>query len=209
MHYAQRTTTFRAEGARGLVTCLMLTALTTTLRAQAMPMLPAIIPDSCPVECCRLGDWPTGRSPVSVFAVPGQSTKRIATVPARAVIHVDSTVEVVRRFGIAVVDKPVRAYPSSVYDSTMLAPGDTVYLMLYRLEDNFTAVVRGKQLTIEAFWGQDRPGMLRPLNTPRFGRVIRGLQSEWWVHVRHASGTAGWINVDKSSVGVPDGCSPN
>jgi hypothetical protein len=100
----------------------------------------------------------------------------------------------------------VRAIPGAVTDSTVLAAGDTVYLVYYQGEDLFTAVVNGAQRDIEAFW-KDGPGMMRPTSTPSFGRAIRGPFEEWWVRVRFGAGSVGWIDMSRNqSVSGPDGC---
>ena len=90
----------------------------------------------------------------------------------------------------------------------MLVPGDTVYLMRYEGEDWFTAIVRARIETIYAFWGPGEPGMMRPDDTPSFGRVLRNLDTEWWVHVRLEDARVGWINMTHvQSVRGPDACS--
>jgi hypothetical protein len=121
----------------------------------------------------------------------------------------DSSVVVVRRFGVAVADKPVPAPRyAPIADSTTLMPGDTVYLIRYAGGDWFAAMVHGHATRIHAFWGSAEPGMLRPLNTPSYGRVLQDLDTEWWVHVRLAPAVAGWINMtDVQSVAGPDACS--
>ena len=116
----------------------------------------------------------------------------------------DSTVVLVRQFGMAVVDEPV---PQRYRDSPALAAGDTVYLVRYNGEDWFTAIVRGQGHDLYAFWA-GRPGMSRPASTRTYGHVVQALQTEWWVHVRLSNGRIGWINMTHvSSVRGPDACS--
>jgi len=122
----------------------------------------------------------------------------------RSTFTADSTVMVVRQFGIAVADEPV---PQRYRDSPAVAAGDTVYLMLYNGEDWFTASVRGQQQQLYAFWA-GRPGMSRPANTRTYGHVTQQLRIEWWVHVHLSNGRVGWINMTAvSSVRGPDACS--
>ncbi len=192
----------------GTRVCILVFRFTTVAFGQGLPRLPVLIPNMCPLEYCCLGDWSTTSTAVSAYSTPASRNGPVAKIPARTAFNVDSTAEVALRFGVVIVDKPVRTNASSVDDSTMLAPGDTVFLMAYDLEDTFHAFFRGKPLTVEAFW-VGPPGMLRPKNTPQFGRVIRDLKSEWWVHTRRPTGVSGWINATTSSVRVSDACEPH
>jgi hypothetical protein len=177
-----------------------------SLHAQGLPTLPHTIPGICPLECCRLGRWQSNWAAIPVYVAPGQRGSRHTAIAAKSTFVADSSIVVVRRLGIAIVDRPVRTIPGAVTDSTMLAPGDTVYLLHYQLEDTFTAVVNGVTKDVEAFW-KDGPGMLRPKGTPFFGRALRGPVEEWWVHVRFGAGSVGWINMTRNeSVSGPDGC---
>ena len=115
---------------------------------------------------------------------------------------------VVRQLGVAVVDKLVRKRPYWVRDSSTLAPGDTVYLVKYDGEDWFTSIIHNRVDTVHAFWGTAAPGMLRPRNTPSYGRVLRTLETEWWVRVRLPNRSVGWVNMTQvGSVRGPDACS--
>ena len=70
------------------------------------------------------------------------------------------------------------------------------------------SLVHGRATRIHAFWGSAEPGMLRPQNTPSYGRVLQNLETESWVHVRLAPAVAGWINMTHvQSVDGPDACS--
>ena len=177
------------------------------LGGQGLPPLPHIIPKACQLECCRLGEWSTSFSPLTVYSQPGDSSTPIATIPVRTSFVAESSVVVVQQFGITVVDRPVRKR-NHVNDSSTLAPGDTVYLLKYDGDDSFTAVVHSRVDTVEAFWGSAAPGMLRPRSTPSYGRVLQNLKTEWWVRARLANRSAGWINMTRvGSVHGPDACS--
>ncbi len=68
--------------------------------------------------------------------------------------------------------------------------------------------VNAKGNTVHAFWGTAAPGMLRPRNTPSYGRVLRNLETEWWVRVRVPNRSVGWVNMTQvGSVRGPDACS--
>jgi len=192
------------RGRHGVGVCLLLIGAAAAAHAQGVRQLPVVFPGMCPREYCCLGEWSTRSASVQVFGQPGDRDRPVAVVPERTDFKVDSSVEVAVRLGIAVVDRAVKAYASSVYDSTMLAPGDTVYLMLYDGEDVFHAVYRGQPLAVEAFWAGP-PGMLRPDDTPTYGRVIQDLRSEWWVRVRLSSGIVGWIQPTETLQGL-DAC---
>ncbi len=174
------------------------------LQAQGLPTLPYTVDGACQLECCRLGQWSTSFSTVLVYRTPGDSTSPRDTIPVRTTFMADSTVVLVRQFGMAVVDEPV---PQRYRDSPALAAGDTVYLVRYNGEDWFTAIVRGQRHDLYAFWA-GRPGMSRPASTRTYGHVVQALQTEWWVHVRLSNGRIGWINMTHvSSVRGPDACS--
>jgi len=57
-----------------------------------------------------------------LYAQPGDSSPPTATIPYVTSFVADSSVVVVRQFGLAVVDKPVRKRPSYIKDSSTLAP---------------------------------------------------------------------------------------
>jgi len=174
------------------------------LQAQGLPKAPYTVEGACQLECCRLGEWSTSFSTVLVYRTPGDSTSPGDTIPARTAFLTDSTVVVVRQFGIAVADEPV---PQRYRDSPALAAGDTAYLVRYKGEDWFTAIVRGQRHDLYAFWAGG-PGMSRPASTRTYGHVAQGLQTEWWVRVRLSRGRMGWINMTHvSSVRGPDACS--
>jgi len=187
---------------------LLTTLLASRLQGQGLPSLPRIIPNTCQLECCRLGEWSTSFSPLPVHTQPGDSSPPFAAIPVRTSFVADSTVVVVRRFGVAVVDRLVRKRLYFVDDSSTLTPGDTVYLVNYDGEDWFTSIVHNRVDTVHAFWGRGGPGMLRPRSTPSYGRVLQDLETEWWVRVRLPNGSAGWINMTQvGSVSGPDACS--
>jgi hypothetical protein len=187
---------------------LLTTLLVSGVQAQGLPSLPHIIPNACQLECCRLGEWSTTFSPLAVYAQPGDRSQPFATIAVRTSFAAESSVVVVRQFGIAVVDKLVRKRPYWVNDSSELAPGDTVYLVNYDGEDWFTSIIHNRADTVYAFWGVGAPGMLRPRSTPSYGRVLQSLETEWWVRVRLPNRSAGWINMTQvGSVRGPDACS--
>ena len=174
------------------------------LQAQGLPALPYVINGACQLECCRLGEWSTSFSRLPLYTVPGGRAAAHDTIPARTSFTADSTVVVVQRFGIAVPDEPV---PQQYRESPALGAGDTVYLVRYEGEDWFTGIVRGQQHKVYAFWS-GRPGMSRPPGTRTYGRVVKDLETEWWVHVRWSGDHVGWINMTHvSSVHGPDACS--
>jgi hypothetical protein len=178
-----------------------------TVHAQGLPALPYVMGGDCPLECCRLGQWTTFAE-IPVHAKPGDTRSRAGRIAANATFVADSSLVLVRQFGLAVVDRPVRALPGAVSDSTMLEAGDTVYLIHYQGEDFFNAMVNGARRDIQAFW-KDGPGMLRPTNTESFCRALRGPSEEWWVRVRFGpdSGSVGWIDMSRNqAVSGPDGC---
>ncbi len=187
---------------------LLMTLVASEVEGQGLPSLPHIIPNACQLECCRLGEWSTAFSPLAVYAQPGDPSPPLATIPVRTSFVANSSVVVVRRFGIAVVDKLARKRPYFLNDSSTLAPGDTVYLMKYNGEDWFTSIIHNRVDTVHAFWGPGGPGMLRAQGTPSYGRVLQNLETEWWVRVRLTNGSAGWINMTRvGSVRGPDACS--
>jgi hypothetical protein len=186
---------------------LLMVLLVSGLRGQGLPSLPHVIPNACQLECCRLGEWSTTFSPLVVHAQPGDSSP-LATIAVRTSFVADSSVMIVRQLGVAVVDKLVRKRPHWVNDSTTLAPGDTVYLVKYDGGDWFTSIVHNRADTVHAFWGTAAPGMLRPRNTPSYGRVLRKLETEWWVRVRLPTRSVGWVNMTQvGSVRGPGACS--
>ena len=187
---------------------LLVTLVASGVQGQGLPSLPHIIANACQLECCRLGEWSTSFSPLAVYAQPGDPSAPVATIPVRTSFVANSSVVVVRRFGIAVVDKLVRKRPYFLNDSSTLTPGDTVYLMKYNGEDWFTSIIHNRVDTVHAFWGPGGPGVLRPQGTPSYGRILQNLETEWWVRVRLTNGSAGWINMTRvGSVRGPDACS--
>ena len=173
-------------------------------QAHVLPSLPHIIPGACQLECCRLGQWSTSFSRVAIYRNPGDQDPSPDTIPVRTSFTADSTVVVVRQFGIAVTDEPV---PQRYNDSPALARGDTVYLLRYEGDDRFAAIVGGQRRPVDAFWA-GRPGMSRPATWRTYGHVVQDLSTEWWVRIRLGVGPAGWINMTHvSSVRGPDACS--
>jgi hypothetical protein len=120
---------------------LLVTVLSTQpLQAQALPPVPYVIANVCQLECCRLGQWSTSFDALAVYRAPGDQGARTTTIPKRTSFVADSSVVVVRRFGVAVADKPVPVPRNApIEDSTTLVPGDTVYLMRYEGGDWFAA----------------------------------------------------------------------
>ena len=187
---------------------LLIVVLASGLKGQGLPSLPHIIPNACQLECCRLGEWTTTFSTLAIHVQPGDLSPPLSTIPVRTSFVADSSVVVVRQLGVAVVDKLVRKRPYWVRDSSTLAPGDTVYLVRYDGEDWFTSIIHNRVDTVHAFWGTAAPGMLRPRNTPSYGRVLRTLETEWWVRVRLPNRSVGWVNMTQvGSVSGPDACS--
>jgi len=71
------------------------------LQAQGLPTLPYTVDGACQLECCRLGQWSTSFSTVLVYRTPGDSTSPRDTIPVRTAFMADSTVVLVRQFGMA------------------------------------------------------------------------------------------------------------
>jgi len=169
-------------------------AASSAARAQGLPALPHIVPHVCPLECCRLGDWTTSFSPLVIYAEPGVKDRIVDTIPQRTAFDAESSVVVIRQYGVAVVDKPIDP-TLGLNDIPLPQPGDTVYLARYEGEDFFLAYLHGKETEVPAFWGRGGPGMGRPKGTPSYGRVLRDQIEEWWVLVRRVGATPGWANM--------------
>ena len=139
------------------------------------PPAEVIAADACPFEGCRLGAW-TARESMPVYAAPGDATPT-STLPSGA--------------GVTAVSGEIRATPrratvTRVYSTDSAAginTGATVYA-LYPIGEGALAVwhdggVKKGSLDLTLDYAE-------PLAT-------HPLAWSWWVRVRLADGTHGWV----------------
>lgn len=143
--------------------------------AAAVPPAEVIAPDACPFEGCRLGVW-TAREATPVYSAPGDTAVASTLAAGAAVTAVAGEVRAT----------PRRATVTRVYSTDTAAGidvGEIVYA-LYPIGEGALAVWHDGKVTngsLDLTLAYDGPAAAPPL------------QWVWWVRVRLADGTHGWL----------------
>jgi hypothetical protein len=158
--------------------------------AERLPV-PFIARNVCPFECCIYGTW-VPRRPLRIFARE-RDTSRVAFTLARgdSFEAVTGNVHVLRP-GIAVVR---RAFSLDGTGGSLRAvPGDRMYLLDQGGEGAVHVWCKGQFVwTSDEFFYFDES---TPRGDPaRVTRLLRDVESEWWVQVRARDGRSGWLRM--------------
>jgi hypothetical protein len=178
-------------------TLLTFALLVAAFTAMAPPRVPAeplphsyVARDACPFECCTYGTW-VPRRPLRVYARE-RDTTRVTFILAvgDSFQAVTGNVHVLRP-GIAVAR---RAF--SLEGTDRVAPGDRIYLLDSAGEGAQHVWYRGRFL-----WTSDEYFYFAtdvPKSDPaRVTRLLRDVESEWWVQVRARDGRRGWLRMNE------------
>lgn len=157
-------------------------------RAQPVgPRMPFEDIGACPFEGCTYRDW-IANGPVTAL------TDRRAGSPVAFTLEKGDHVMAIT--GIVITTKPGRvtfskaAEMSSSAGMLRVGPGDTLYLLTYHGEGEFTAWFKGRlyDFVDGSEFTDGRCGRGRVCN----GTVVEKPQSVWWIRVRSTRGLTGW-----------------
>ncbi len=141
-----------------------------------VPPAEVIVADACPFEGCRLGTW-TARGATPVYRAPGDTSVASTVAAGATVTAVAGEVRAT----------PRRATVTRVYSTDTAAGidvGDIVYA-LYPIGEGALAVWHDgkvKNGSLDLTLAYDGPPVSPPLDWV------------WWVRVRLADGTHGWVS---------------
>lgn len=144
-------------------------------QSTAIPPMEVIAPDACPFEGCQYGEW-TARKTVPTYSSPDGSVLNKSIGQGQSITAVSGEVRA----------KPRRATITNAYTTDVeqgLDVGSAVYV-LYPLGEGAVAVWHGgkvKHGSLDLGVHYDQPLESQPLDWT------------WWVLVRLADGTAGWV----------------
>ncbi len=147
---------------------------------------PAILVDqgACPFECCQYGRWITTRA-TPVYAAPDKSAKQVSNLAAGTVVAaLTGQVRTVgQRF---VVHRQHEKYQ----------PGDTLMVYTYLGEGYFKVWYKGRFFDEDLdFSPSGGTGGERCTDTAYcWGTLAHELKSAWWVQIRLADGSLGWVD---------------
>lgn len=154
----------------------------------------------CPFECCTYRGW-TARAPLTAYASEG-STDEVAFRLEEGEQFQGLTGDViVDPVGVAVAKETV------TYDApghkTVIAPGDTVYVLSHLGEGVFHVWHDGNVEEVYGFWavnGLEGGGVK--------GALLRKPVPHWWAKVRNEKGQTGWLDMNaiEGKVGNVDAC---
>lgn len=163
--------------------------------AQPAPTLPFFDWDACPFEGCAYGEWTAGEV-VEVFDTWEPSRKRIATLPAKAVVTGVS--------GVVITYKPGVIRLTQDLPQDDLWRGDTILTYTYRGEGFSAAWFKGRfyrEYDITFAKWPDGSGCLGKDCAANY--VDLG-EKAWWAKVKMRSGVVGWVNMSKAKFGGVD-----
>jgi hypothetical protein len=178
--------------------------------AQSGPVMPYVDRGACPFEGCVYRDWkataqvravdfpgPTpwtsyGRVLFTIAAgetVTAMTGVVVTNVPGKATLFRDLTVE-----------NYSRGFPQSEPASVQLKRDDTIYLLTYHGEGEYTAWVNGTLISnfyVTNFEQPNVPGAGYSscvVKRTCDGKVLNYPQKTWWVQLRNAKGQIGWTD---------------
>ncbi len=153
----------------------------------------------CPFECCTYREWVL-ETPATVRPAPNGDAPAAFTLDTGTTIRADSGNVYVTSPGIVIADRPFPVAESP--DAPVVAAGDTLYLLDSMGEGFFHTRYRGRiyESSGAAWFGGGPPG------STTSGRLVRGAESDWWVHVTLTDGRTGWIMMDEVRVDGADAC---
>ncbi len=157
---------------------------------QPAPTLPFFDWNACPFEGCTYRQW-TAEEAVDVFDTWEPSRKRIATLPAKAVVIGVS--------GLVITYKPgvIRLNRDMPQDD--LWRGDTILTYTYRGE-GFSAVwFKGRFYSSYDITFAKWPDGSGCLGSDCAGTYVDLGEKVWWAKVKLGSGAVGWVNMDKAN----------
>lgn len=167
------------------------------------PSLPFLDWKACPFEGCTYREW-TAVSAAEVFDTWKQSGKRIATLPAKAMVTGIS--------GVVITYKPGVIRMNEDLPQDNLRRGDTILTYTYRGE-GFSAVwFKGRFYSSYDISFTKWPDGSGCLGTDCAGAYLDLGEKIWWAKVKMSSGVVGWVNmnqaefdgVDRFALAVPD-----
>jgi hypothetical protein len=102
--------------------------------------------------------------------------------------------------GIVIADRPFPV--AETPGAPTVAAGDTLYLLDSMGEGFFHTRYKGRvyESSGAAWFGGGPPG------STTSARLVRGAESDWWVHITLSDGRVGWIMMDDIRVDGADAC---
>jgi len=155
--------------------------------ATSGPPIPYEDIGACPFEGCTYRDW-IANGPVTL------RTDRRSDSPIAFTLAKGDHVQAIT--GIVITTKPGRVTfrtagaMSSSGGMLRVRPGDTLYLLTYHGEGEFTAWFKGRlyDFVDGSEFSDGRCGRGRVCN----GTVVEKPQSVWWIRIRSTRGLTGW-----------------
>jgi len=171
--------------------------------AQEKPPLPFTERDSCPFECCAYGDWQAIES-VDAHLVASTESPVTFRVSSGRAVRALTGVTITTQFGMTKILKPIKIgyRRGGKAPELSLLPGDVVYTLHYAGEANDSFWYQGKIYTDEINMPESSFGA--PANESAV-QVISRPKYEWWIKIRGAGGSVGWVKGADSFAGS-DSC---
>ena len=176
--------------------------------AQDEPSIRNMPPDSlrlrqdvCPFECCHYGRW-TARKKIPVYAHERDTTELVAIIQEGATFDAITGNVFVERFGEVDVLKDLTGWND---EAPRYKRGDTLFLLDYHGEGYYSIWIRDTLVVDGEFFSLPRD-TASVRDEFKYGVVRTEPVSRWWVRVRLADGTEGWIDMDSSVVEGSDAC---
>lgn len=157
--------------------------------AQPAPSLPFFDWNACPFEGCTYGEW-TAVVAVEVFDTWKASRKRVATLPAKAVVT--------GVWGVVITYKPGVIQLTEDLPQDDLRRGDTILTYTYRGEGFPAAWFKGRfyrEYDVTFAKWPDGSGCLGEDCAADYVDLGKKV---WWSKVKMSSGVEGWVNMNEA-----------
>jgi hypothetical protein len=162
---------------------------------QPAPTLPFFDWNACPFEGCSYRKW-TAEAAVDVFDTWKPNRKRIAALPAKAVVTGVSGVVITYKPGVIRLNRDL--------PQEDLRRGDTILTYTYQGEGFSVVWFHGRFYRWYDITFAKRPDGNGGCQDDCAGVYVDLGEKVWWAKVKMRSGVVGWVNMEKASFGGVD-----